>query len=114
MFQFFVRRTLVMIPTLLVISALVFIIIQLRWTLPRLRVDQMMIVCWKYLVPMSLACMLFTAIWMLIVHHTSELVGDIMSYAMTALGAFLVALLLWRTNFNRVASKDPLYLNPFT
>jgi ABC-type dipeptide/oligopeptide/nickel transport system permease component len=29
MFHFFVRRTLVMIPTLLVISALVFIIIQL-------------------------------------------------------------------------------------
>lgn len=35
----------------------------IRWTLPRLRIDQVMTTCWKYCVPISAGCFVLAAIW---------------------------------------------------
>jgi NADH-quinone oxidoreductase subunit H len=43
---------------------MVLFVIQVRWTLPRLRVDQMMKMCWTYLVPAALVSVLGTMVWM--------------------------------------------------
>jgi NADH-quinone oxidoreductase subunit H len=39
-------------------TLLFLLMIQVRWTLPRLRLDQVMALCYKYLVPASMVCMM--------------------------------------------------------
>ncbi|MEJ7691916.1 NADH-quinone oxidoreductase subunit NuoH [Daejeonella sp.] len=51
----------VLIKTLLVVAVQIWI----RWTLPRLRVDQLMGFCWKVLTPIAFLCMLISGIWRL-------------------------------------------------
>src|SRR5205823_14978939 len=59
-------------------------------------VDQMMNMCWKYLVPISFAGVLFVAVWMLVVHSVPML-GVAMRVLLTAFGAFGVGAFVVRT-----------------
>ena len=53
---------------------LVFVMMWVRWTLPRLRIDQVMMTCIKYLVPITCVLLLGASVWELLATHLPALV----------------------------------------
>lgn len=64
--------------TVLIVKASLLVVVQIwvRWTFPRLRIDQVMTTCLKYLLPMSCALFLGVTIWSLNVHSSFMGLGE--------------------------------------
>lgn len=90
---------------------LVFVVVWIRWTLPRVRIDQMMNLCWKWFVPLSFGAFLLTALWM--VAGVSKTVQLIISVVTFAVWGYLLIHFIRRVQYNIRESKFALHLNPF-
>jgi NADH-quinone oxidoreductase subunit H len=86
----------------------------IRATLPRVRVDQLMSVCWKYLVPISFANLLGAAAWMVIWPHGNRVVA----FLMFLLGVSIVTYFFRRVFFHlrraQVRAHGQLRLSPLS
>jgi NADH-quinone oxidoreductase subunit H len=90
---------------------LIFVVIWIRWTLPRIRIDQLMNLCWKWLVPMSFAAFVLTALWLL--WDPQGVVRLAISGATFALFVVLMFHFARRVAFNMRSMQAQVHLNPF-
>jgi NADH:ubiquinone oxidoreductase subunit H len=66
--------------------AVVFVVIWIRWTLPRFRVDQMMNLCWKYFIPGSFAAFVGVLAWAWLVPPVVDAITRVLLFLVCGVG----------------------------
>ena len=89
------------LKTLVVLNVIVWV----RWTLPRIRIDQMMTLCWKYLVPFAFVAFVATLLWQILVAQVPQ-VATGAGFALTAAAVVVAAFFLRLTRRNISAVGD--------
>jgi NADH-quinone oxidoreductase subunit H len=87
---------------------LVFVSMWIRGTLPRVRIDQMMSLCWKYFVPVAFINLIGTAVWVAI-WPDGNLVA---AWIMLALAMVIAAYFIRRVIYFARRSHMELYFHP--
>ncbi len=94
------------VKTLVVLNLIVWI----RWTLPRIRIDQMMNLCWKYLVPFGFVTFVFTLLWQVLVARAPAL-STVTGFLLTGLFLVGVAVFARQVKANIVAAGEHVDLS---
>jgi NADH-quinone oxidoreductase subunit H len=92
----------------------VFTVLWIRWVLPRVRVDQLMSVCWRFFMPLALATLVLTVLWVsgLQIPVVRSL-QETLSLIVFALSMFAVGYFLRRVLVNLRSTSAQVNVNPW-